>query len=96
MEPHGRIVDRHPRRAAPRIRGRAVEVGGTMKAADDQSLASQDLTMVLASRLDCPLRLKTANLGNAGENSFNQTPAADGLGLVWVRQREGERRSDAR
>ena len=60
-----------------------------MKAADDQSLASQDLTMVLAFCLDCLLKLKTANLGNAGENSFNQTPTADRLGLVWVLRGEG-------
>ena len=66
-----------------------MEIGGTMKAADDQSFASQGPAMVLASRLDYLLSLKTANTGNPRENSFNQTPAADGLGLVWVRRGEG-------
>ena len=29
-------------------------------------LALQDLTMMLPSRLDCPLSLKTPNMGNTG------------------------------
>ena len=29
-------------------------------------MALQDLTMMIPSRLDCPLSLKTANMGNPG------------------------------
>ena len=31
-------------------------------------MALQDLTMLLQSRLDCPLSLKTPNMGNPGSN----------------------------
>ena len=35
-------------------------------------LALQDLTMVLPSRLGCPLSLKTPNMGNVGQEYFSK------------------------
>ena len=36
-------------------------------------MALQDLTMMLPSRLDCPLSLKTPNMGNTGLSPYNVT-----------------------
>ena len=36
-------------------------------------MALQDLTMMLPSRLGCPLSLKTPNMGNTGERQLGGT-----------------------
>ena len=39
-------------------------------------MALQDLTMMLPSRLGCPLSLETAHMGNPGENAYDLVSGA--------------------
>ena len=56
-------------------------------------LALQDLTMMLPSRLGCPMSLKTPNMGNPGQYPFivrvaatycSQIPAALTASRAWI------------
>ena len=46
---------------------------------DAERLALQDLTMMLPSRLGCPLSLKTPNMGNAGVDYSHRLRQPSGL-----------------
>ena len=47
-------------------------------------MALQDLTMMPLSRLDCPLSLKTPNMGNPGYNYRDNKLAVGGFLGVWA------------
>ena len=48
-------------------------------------MALQDLTMMLPSRLGCPLSLKTPNMGNTGLSPYNDTQIETRETLMWSR-----------